>query len=310
MRLKHHILTIVTISMVLACAGGQPPQQMPKDLNKSTRYLNKGVILYNRGCYPRALVFFNESHERYAVADNLHGVANSLLSIANIYYQLEDVDSALLVYKEAIENYQELGDKERQAKAWANYAAALIKARRLDQAAEALDHADDLARTDQELSALRSKNRALLLIAQGKEEDAEKLLKRALENAADGEPLSVAGLYYTLGQIELNFERPERAAPHLFKALDMDRTAGAYYCIARDLAALGVCHTRMGRLPEAISFQKRSAKIFTLIENPKRAQEVLEQLEANAESTRTDIQATIHWIDQWMAGQVEANLCR
>lgn len=310
MRLKHHILTIVATSMVLACAGGQPPQQMSKDLNKSTRYLNKGVILYNRGCYPRALAFFNESHERYTVADNLHGVANSLLSIANIYYQLKDVDSALLVYKEAIENYQALGDKGGQARAWANYAAALIKARRLDQAAEALDHADDLARTDPELVALRSKNRALLLIVQGKKDEAEKLLKQALKNVADGEPATVAGLYYTLGQLELNLERPERAAPHLFKALDLDRTAGAYYGIARDLAALGVCHTRMGRLPEAINYQKRSAKIFTLIQNPQKAQEVLEQLEANAESTQTDIQATIHWINQWMAGQVEANLCR
>jgi tetratricopeptide (TPR) repeat protein len=296
--------------MVLACAGGQPPQQIPKDLRKSTRYLNKGVILYNRGCYPRALAFFNESHERYTVADNLQGIANSLLSIANIYYQLEDVDSALLVYKEAIETYQALADKGGQAKAWANYAAALIKARHLDQAAEALDHADDLARTDPKLVALRFKNRALLLIVQGKEDEAEKMLKQALKNAADGEPATVAGLYYTLGQLELNLERPERAAPHLFKALNLDRTAGAYYGIARDLAALGVCHALMGRLPEAINFQKRSAKIFALIQNPQKAQKVLEQLEENAESTQTDIQATIHWINQWMAGQVEANLCR
>lgn len=310
MRLKSHILIIATVTAVLACAGGQTVQRMPKDIRKSTRYLNKGVQLYDKGCYPRALEFFNESYERDTVADNLQGVANSLLSIANIYLQLEDVDSALLVYQEAIETYLVLGDDAGQARAWANYAAGLIKAERLEQAAEALDRADDLARGESELTALRTKNRALLLIMQGKKNKAEKLLTRALNTAGDGEPATVAGLCYTLGQLQLNDGRPERATSHLLKALDLDRAAGAYHGIARDLAALGACYTLLDRLPEAINFQKRSAKIYALIQNPQKVQEVIKQLEANAVRNQTDIQATLHWINQWLAGHVEANLCR
>jgi tetratricopeptide (TPR) repeat protein len=309
MYLKHTILIIVATS-ILACAGGQLPRQMPKDLRKSARYMNKGVLLYTWGCYPRALKFFNDSYERYTVADNLQGVANSLLSIANIYLQLEDVESALLVYKEAIETYRIIGDDEGRSRACANYAVALIRADRLDKAADALNRADDLAGTEPGLMALRAKNRALLLIAQGQEDEAEKLLERTLENAAGGEPETVAGLYFTLGQLLLNHEHPNRAEPHLQKALDLDRAAGAYYGIARDLAALGTCYTRLDRLSEAISFQKRSAKIFILIQQPKKAQAVINALEANAEHAQADIQATLHWINQWLEGRVEANICR
>jgi hypothetical protein len=36
----------------------------------------------------------------------------------------------------------------------------------------------------------------------------------------------------------------------------------------------------------------------------------MDQLEINATRTQTDIKATRYWVNQWLAGKIEANLCR
>ena len=309
MRFTSRCILLGVACVMLACAGGPPPPQTPGDIRKGTRYLNKGVTLYARGCYQRALAHFYESHERYTAADNLQGVANSLHSIANIYLQLEDVDSALLVYQEAIDDYRALGDRRGQARAWANYALAWLEAGRLEDAAQALDRADELAGPG-DLPALRAKNRALLLVKQQHIQAAEEQLTLVLPTIQDDDPAIIADMHYLLGELQLEQQEPERAVTHLRTALELDRSAGAYHGIARDLAALGICFTRLERFTEAINHQKRSAKIYALLQNPRKVQEVVEQLEANAARAHVNIQSALHWINQWLAGNNEANLCR
>jgi tetratricopeptide (TPR) repeat protein len=310
MRRIYRIMLLAVAGLMLACAAGPPSEKAPRDIRNSTRYLNKGVLLYTRGCYQQALADFYDAHEHFSAADDLLGIANSLHSIANTYLQLDDIESALLVYQEAIDTYRALNDDEGQSRAWANCAAALIRADHLEKAAQALDRADALVSSDPELTALRFKNRALLLMAQHQEEAAEKLLQRALNKTLDGPPTTVAGFFQTLGELQLKREHPDQAIPYLLKALDLDKTAGAYHSIAADLEILGICYTRLKQWDKAGDCQKRSAKIYALLQNPKKVQAVVGQLEQSAENAQIDIRSTLHWINQWLAGNTEANLCR
>jgi tetratricopeptide (TPR) repeat protein len=309
MQTLRFLFIAVMISACLACAG-TPPKESPQNIRTGTRFLNKGILLYNRGCYQRALEHFNESHERFTAADNLTGIASSLHSIANLYFQMEDVDSALLVYDDAIEIYRQLNDAPGMARARTNKAAALIKAGRLDDAAIALDAAEPQARTSTTLLALHANTKALLHIARKDFSAANDLLARTIDKLEADPSSETGGLFYTLGYLKLTAEEPAEAQTYFNKALTLDRTAGAYGAIAKDLASLGRCQARLGHDQEAVDSFKRSAKIFALLENPRKVQEVMGELEQSAIRSNTDIQATRHWINQWLAGKTEANLCR
>lgn len=297
------------ISACLACAT-TPPKVSPQNIRTATRFQNKGVILYNRGCYQRALEHFDESHERFTAADNLKGVAGSLHSIANLYYQMEDFDSALLVYDDAIEIYRQLDDGPGLARARTNKAAALIKTGRLDDAAIELDLAAPQVHGDTMLVSLYANTKALLHIARKDFSAADELLTGTIDRLAGHPSLETGGLYYTLGYLKLTADEPAKAQDYFNKALSLDRAAGAYGAIAKDLASLGRCQARQGHDREAVVSFKRSAKIFALLENPQKVQEVVGELEQSALKSNTDIQATLHWINQWLAGNTEANLCR
>jgi tetratricopeptide (TPR) repeat protein len=294
--------------LFVCCASGPAPQRQSSEVRNQTRYLNKGVVMYAKGCYARALEHFSEAHERYSIADDLEGSANSLDSIANTYYHLDDIDSALLVYDDALELYSFLDDRAGMARVLINKATALIDARRLDEASGLLDEADNKAKGD--MKALRIKTRALLALARDDTATARTLLKKAL-NAEDGdEPPVVSSIYYTQGYLELNADNPQKALQPLQTALKIDREANAYAGIAKDLQLLGQCHLQLGQDRRAVTNFKRSAKIHALLNNPHKVQAVVAQLEQAANAANVDIKATLHWINRWLAGEVASNLCR
>jgi tetratricopeptide (TPR) repeat protein len=301
---------ISAMVVVMACAASTPLPKQPKDIRQGIRNLDKGVTLYTRGCFEKALEHFYESHERYSAADHLQGTAHSLNSIANIYLQLGDIQSALLVYGEAIEFYRAAEDVLGQARAWCNRATALIEENRLEESEQALMQAEELVAGDHALIGLRAKNRVLLLIAQKRKPEAQILLSRTLSSLEEEDAVTVAGLYYLQGQLFLEQNQFSAALAPLESALELDRSAGAYHNIARDLESLGICLAGLERREEAVICQKRSAKIYALLQNPERVKVVMDQLEINAAHTQTDIKATRHWINQWLAGKIEANLCR
>lgn len=299
----------VMICACLTCAG-TPSKESPPNIRTGTRFLNKGILLYNRGCYQRALEHFNEAHERFTAADNLEGVASSLNSIANLYFQMEDIDSALLVYDDAIEIYRKLEDGYGLARARINKAAALIEAGRLDDAASALDSAEPQTRTDTTLLARHANTQALLYIARKDFSAAQELLTRSIDKLGSELSSEMGDLYYTLGYLKLTAGAPAEALTYFNEALTLDRGASAYGAIAKDLSSLGQCQAHLGNDQEAVVSFKRSAKIFALLENPRKVQEVMGALEQSAIRSNIDIQATLHWINQWLAGKTEANLCR
>jgi tetratricopeptide (TPR) repeat protein len=310
MRFFWPFLLIVTISVCMACASGPAHQKISEDIHEGVRQLNKATADYNKGCYRKALGHIQESHERFAVVDDLSGSANSLNTLANIYYRLGDFQSALLVYDEACALFQQLGQKAGQSRALANKAAALIAAGKLDEAAQALDRADAVSKDSKALGALRLKTRALLHIARDDPRGAEDLLAAALTAASKSNRVLLADIHYTLAHVELSVQHPKAAVSHLNTALKLDRATGAYFSMGLDLAALGSCYENLAHYAAAVNFYKRSLKIFALLEAHDKVQEVRTHLKSSAEKAGMNPEAILHWSAQWLAGRNQAGLCR
>jgi tetratricopeptide (TPR) repeat protein len=290
-----------------ACASGPQPASMPKDLREAGYYAREAASHFNRGCYADALADFQDAHERYAAADRLEGVARSLNGIANIYYQEGEMQSAVMVYDDAIEVYETLKDLPGVIQALCNKAAASIALGRLDIATAALQKADSLDRGGRQ-TALRLKTRALLAIKKKNLQQAGQLLKQAQASAGSNKPL-ISGIYYALGYVGLMTDHPARAQGYFDQALKLDRAAGAHHDIARDLEGLGTCSARLGDHRQALNYFKRSAKIYALLQDNRHAAEVIPQLKKSAAQAGVDVQATLSWIQQWMLNPGGAALC-
>jgi tetratricopeptide (TPR) repeat protein len=293
-----------------ACAGGGPvTERQPKDIRNSIRYQNKGVDQYTKGCYRLALERFMESHERFCATDDLEGEAYSLNSIANTYHLLGDIDSALLVYDDALEIYDIISDSKGLTRVLTGKASALIDTGRLDDAGAVLDQADNRAKGV--LAPLRLLTRARLAMARQETEKARTLLTSALQRSGgEDDPVVRSGIYYAMAHLQLETGDPNLADTSLKKALSIDRQEGAYHNIAKDLELLGLCQVRLGNQRQAVTYFKRSVKIFALLQDSQRTRDVVKQLEQVAAAAKVDIQATLHWIDQWLAGKTESHFCR
>jgi tetratricopeptide (TPR) repeat protein len=304
------IFLILTASIYLACASGPAPRKLSEDIHEGIRQLNKATADYNRGCYPKALEHIQESHERFAIVDDLAGSADSLNTLANIYYRLGDYRSALLVYDEAIALFEQLGQKAGQARALVNKAAALIPEGELDKAAQTLDLADEISKDSNAIGALRLKTRALLHIARDDPRGAEDLLVAALAATSESNRALLADIHYTLAHVKLTVQHPKDAVSHLNTALNLDRAANAYFSMGVDLAALGSCSEDLAQYAAAVNYYKRSLKIFALLGAHDKAQGVRSRLISSADKAGMNLEAILHWSAQWLSGRNQAGLCR
>jgi tetratricopeptide (TPR) repeat protein len=300
----------ILLACCTACASGTTTERSPEHIRQSLRYVNKAAGLYERGCFANALEQFMEAHERYAAADHMAGTAASLNGIANAYYRLGELDSALLVFDEAAELFRELGDLRGEIRVFANKGVALAEAGRTDEGRTALDRADDLAGPSGMLERLRLKNRAILMIHRGDVAGAAALVEKAVELSQGLRDSQYAAIQYTYGRLLLLERKPDRAVGHFEQALDMDRSRGAYFGIAQNLEGLGAADEQAGRYDRALQYYKRSLKGFALLGSTKQAAAVRRSLERVAERSGADIRATLHWSRRWMEGSREANLCR
>jgi tetratricopeptide (TPR) repeat protein len=304
-----HLTLCVGLAFLAACASEPRIQSRPQHVGQAERQLRLGTNAYRKGCHASAMAHFEEAHERFAAADHLAGVANSLNGIANVYYRLDENPSAVRVYGEAIEIYALIGDISGLVRATVNQSAALIAAGRLSQASANLDRADTTAQKSNTLLALRLKTRALIMLRRGDLPVAHRLLVKALDAASRNDSAQIASVHYTMGQLLIRRDQTLQAIDHLRKALSIDRANGAYENIAKDLEALGTVNARAGRGSEAVGFFKRSLKIYTLLGRTAKVQQVMEQLTANASEADIDIQAVLFWVHQWLDGKGESNLC-
>lgn len=303
------IFAIVTIACS-ACASGPVTERAPKDLRLSIRHLNRGTLFYNKGCFSKAVQLFQAAHERFTAADNLEGSAESLNSLANAYYRLKDMDSAVLVYDEAEALYRLLDDKVGRIRTLTNKSVALASSGKLEAAEQALNLADSLAENSDSLTGHRLKARAILKLQNQDFDGSRQLLARAIRAIPQTDTRQFASAQYTMGHLLLSIQQARKAQRHLKKALAADRKTGDYFSIGQDLEALGDCHAQLEQHAKAVSDYKRSLKIYAMLNNRNNAQQVSSKLAKSASKADADIQATLHWAAQWLAGQREADICR
>lgn len=299
---------ILMVLVFQACSSGPPAPRPPAHIRQSTFYVNEGVKLFNKGCYTDAMDYFQNAHQRFTAADDLNGVAQSLNNIADIYYRLEDWQSALLVYDEAVAVLQQLSNYDGLVRALSNKAAVLIELERTEAAGRILDQADAMAEKDMH-AVLRLKIKALLALQNNSVEAAHDLILQALSAATPTDQALISSIYYTLGHIQMRKDQLDMAQSQFAKALAMDRTNGAFYDIARDLAAIGHCHARQGHHEQAVDYLKRSAQIFALLQRPEKAELVVTQLKESAAHTDVPVAAALHWVAEWLANPGRISLC-
>jgi Tfp pilus assembly protein PilF len=305
------LIAILSTLLCAACASNSQPVESTRheeNVDAIIRPFSTGIDYYYLGCNRRALEYLREAHERATLADDLRSVATTLNSIANVHLRIEDAPSAVRVYEEALDTYRQIGDKSGMVRVLANQAAAFVLAGDLAKADERLDRADTSAGAGRVLIALRFKNRALIAMARKENSTAENLLNMAL-SAADEDSEDRGAIHYSLGKLLMGLGRLSEAQAHLEQAVSIDRIHGMNHSLANDLALLGLCRARRDDHVGATAVLKRSMKIFALLQEGQRVRELLEPLKSSAIQARMDIEAILYWVQQWLDGRTETNLC-
>lgn len=302
----------LTAAFFTACAGGPatPLERQPEDLNRSIRYLNKGARFYHKGCYTQAAFQFQKAHEMFAAADNLQGTADSLNSLANAYYRLDEMPSAVLLYNEAAGYYQLLKDRKGRIRALSNKSVALSSSGEFEAAKRALDRADAFAGDGDLMAGHRLKARAILMLKTDHVQEAKDLMRRAVRSISKQEAGQYASAQYAMGYTLLRSQEPGDAVAFLERALELDQKEGAYFNIAQDLETLGDCHVALGQHAQAVEYYKRSIKIFALLERSEQVAQITPRLSESASVAKLDIGATLHWVKQWSEGPWALSICR
>ena len=304
------ILLGCVLLVVSACSmNRQAVDEGPDTKRRSISDLNRGALLYRKGCYQRSLIFFFRAYETYTANDLVDKVALCLNNIGNVYRAIDDTESAVLFFDEAYDLYAELKDDAGAIQALSNKAAALIAGGRLAAAEETLGLAENAAQAAGMTFTPLLNNRGILLMKQQEFQQAEKILREALANADPANPWVLASVNFTLGNLMCDTDRCQEALDFFNAALEADRAAGFYKGIADDLAALGETCTRLGKNRDAVRFYKRSAKIYALTGDVSNVGPVLEALDTVSKKEKIDTTLTKYFVNQWMEKEYQKSLC-
>jgi len=295
---------------ICACATSPPVTSSVDGFDEGDRELKRGTYWYHKGCTRKAMEHFHAAHEYYSLTDQQAGVARSLNSIANGYRQAGKAEDAQLFYDAAIAAARRCDDQRVMAQALSNKAAMFIESDDLAGAEVLLDEAQLLARETGPVYAMVLNYRAVLLMKANRTDEALSLLDQA-DSAAVGEGFNAdATIRFTRGRLMMKTGNFPEAMIHFQQALELDRNAGFTRGMADDLSAMAVIHEQSGEDEAALDCLDRSIKIHALLENRAKVLENLERLESLAQKTGTDVRVTVHFINQWLAGEAVDAICR
>jgi len=181
---------------------------------------------------------------------------------------------------------------------------------RIDEAADVLDSADRIALQFEEAFVPLLRNRGIFHLKKKEFDRAEKLLNAAVEAVDPGNSVETAAVHFAIANLHIETGRYTEAMDHLGKALESDRLSGFHPGIAEDLSLMGSALLAQEKYAEAVSFFKRSIKIYALVENGKKVKEVGEKLKTASEKAGLDITLTNHFVKTWLEGKALENPCR
>ena len=295
--------------LVISCGGGTSVKNDPAPSHPAQKHIQKGVALYQRGCFQASLTAFMKAHELFSASDRLPGIAMSLNNIGNVYRYIGDTRSALLFFQEAYEIYSRLDDSKGRIQALANKAAMLIQAERLDEATATIQRAKDLAESSDQAVAQVLNNQGILLTRQGQYDAAESVLLQALA-ATDPENLHArATAFSSLGNLMSEKSDHQKAIEFYNKALSLDRQTDFHAGLADNLKAIGRVYHQLDKHDRAASYFQRSIKIYALFNNQDQVIRTLALLEESAARSGMDLTVTRHFVEKWLKGEMLEHPC-
>jgi tetratricopeptide (TPR) repeat protein len=128
-------------------------------------------------------------------------------------------------------------------------------------------------------------NLGMLLRQQGRTQEAEVMLRRALSVGSDHGQVSAANTHFQLALLAQTRSDLVTAERHLSVALGLDKEAEHAQGIAQDLEHLGILHQRRQTWDRAATELDRAIRLFAALGNSKKVEDVFKLLEANREAS-------------------------
>ncbi|MBA3017613.1 MAG: tetratricopeptide repeat protein [Proteobacteria bacterium] len=303
------IIILLSITILSACAGSNHAIKKSDKTISGIKEIKKGTSLYNKGCYKRSLEHFLRAHELFVFSDDLRGVAISMNSVGNVYRATDCISSAIQFFDESCRIFLYIKDTEGAVQALSNKSAALIEDDRLEEASNVLSLAESLAKNNKKLSVTLLKNRGILLCRENEFKRAEDILKRALNKVAPANFSEIAAINFALGKLMVETKHHETAVEYFKEALSADQSSGFIKGIADDLAAIGTVYYTQDKYELAVNYLNRSIKIYALIENEDKVNEIMELLNKSSEKAEINISLTKNFVKKWLEGNSFKNLC-
>lgn len=303
------ILLLLFAVSLYACATGNSTKKMPEYTTAGMKEMTRGIAKYARGCYSGSLESYLKAYEIFSAADQLNGVAMSLNNIGNVHRITGNTDTALLFFDESLAIYSDINDDYGAIQALSNKAAALIDANRLEEAMVVIRTAEGMSQKNNIIFSPLLNNKGILFIKKKEYRRAEETLQNALAKANPGNLLEVATVNFSFGKLMLETQRHETAIDFFNVALKADRRSSFYKGIADDLSAIGLAYSLLKKNELAVTFYKRSIKIYALLGDQEKVHEIMEQLEKDSITTGINIDITKLFVNEWLQGNALKTPC-
>jgi len=304
------ILAMFAAWGICACAASPQATLSPGESDPGDRELQRGIYWYHQGCTRKALDHLRAAHELYSLADRQAGVARSLIGLANLYRQTDNPENALLFYDAAASAARRCDEQTTVAQALSNKAAVLIEAGDLSLAETLLNEAQLACRKPGSATAMILNYRAVLSMKARRYDEAWAFLDKAESSGAETPSTVAATIRFTRGKIRMWTGDYEQALDLFQQALERDRRMGFARGMADDLLAMADVHERMGHNEDALDCLERGLKIHALMGRRQIVMDNLDRLASLAEQTGSDARVSVHYINQWLAGERVDVICR
>ncbi|MBW2219119.1 MAG: tetratricopeptide repeat protein [Deltaproteobacteria bacterium] len=295
--MKQYVVLIIAVFSVffMACGSVETVSSVFDGFPHGKREINKGTVMYKKGCYRQSLRHFYRAHEIFSASDDLEGVALSLNSIGNIYMTAGNAAKAEMYYEEALQIYTRINNRNGTE--------------RCESAGKTLDRLEDMVKQKDDLYVSYLRNKGIYFLKQKAYIKAEKALNFALDVISNNDLTETASVNFAMGNLMMKTERIEEAIDFFMAALFADKKTGFSTGIACDLEALGRAYFLIEKNDESVDFFKRSIKIYAMTGNREKVETIAEQLAIASKRSGVDTGVTVQFVKKWAEGDVLTSFC-
>lgn len=310
MRKSLVVIMLLVATGIWACAASPNTTSTVDRSDQGERELKRGTHWYHRGCSRKALDHFQAAYEYFSLRDQPQGVARSLIGLAHLHRLADNRENALLLYDAALAAARRCDDPTATARALSGKAAFLIDSDDLSAAETLLDEAQLISLKGSSISAMLLNHRAVLAMKGKRYDEALTLLDQAAPSTVETDSPAAATIRFTRACVLKRTGDEEKAMELFQQALELDRGAGFSRGIAADLLAMADISEQSGQNENALDYLERSLKIYALMGNRNIVLDHLDRLESLAGQAGSDTRITVHYINQWLAGEAVDVVCR